>query len=125
MAMISTHTIGGKALLTRTSRSLGCAVPVRYAYDFCPVNEVGLMYKDDNPYKKENWYGYGAAVVAPGAGIVVAAVNDTPENDYKDKAVVYAPIPESEIQRSLGGNYVVIDHGNGEFGYFAHMRPGS
>jgi hypothetical protein len=98
---------------------------VRYAYDFCPVNESGLMYKDDNPYKKGNWYGYGAAVVAPGAGVVVAAVNDTPENDYKDKAVVYAPIPESELQRSLSGNYVVIDHGNGEFSYFAHMRPGS
>jgi murein DD-endopeptidase MepM/ murein hydrolase activator NlpD len=89
------------------------------------VNESGLMYKDDNPYKKGNWYGYGAAVVAPGAGVVVAAVNDTPENDYKDKAVVYAPIPESELQRSLSGNYVVIDHGNGEFSYFAHMRPGS
>jgi Peptidase family M23 len=99
--------------------------PVRYGYDFCPVDENGLMYKDDNPYKKENWYGYGVPVIAPGAGTVVAAVNDTPENDYKEKAVVYAPIPETDVQRLLGGNYVVIDHGNGEFSYFAHMRPGS
>lgn len=99
--------------------------PVRYGYDFCPVNTDGDMYKDENPYKKENWYGYGAAVIAPGAGKVVAVVNDTLENDYKGKSVVYAPISEEDIQRSLGGNYVILDHGNGEFSYFAHMRPGS
>jgi Peptidase family M23 len=99
--------------------------PVRYAYDFCPVNAAGEMYKNDDPYKKENWYAYGVTIVAPGSGIVVAAVNDTPENEYKGKAVVYAPIPGDDIYRSLGGNYVVIDHGNGEFSYFAHMKPGS
>jgi len=37
----------------------------------CPVNSEGQMYKDDNPYEKENWYAYGAAVAAPGAGVVV------------------------------------------------------
>ena len=99
--------------------------PTRYAYDFCPVNADGQMYKDDNPYKKTNWYAYGATIVAPGAGVVIAAVNDTPENDYKDKAVVYAPIPEDALDRILGGNYVIIDHGDGEFSYFAHMQPGS
>jgi murein DD-endopeptidase MepM/ murein hydrolase activator NlpD len=99
--------------------------PVRYAYDFCPVNDSGPAHTGDNPCKKENWYAYGAAIVAPGAGIVRAAINDTPENDYKDKRVIYTPIPDEEIQRSLGGNYVVIDHGNGEFSYFAPMRPGS
>jgi Peptidase family M23 len=99
--------------------------PVRYAYDFCLVNNSGLMYRDDNPYRKENWYAYGAAVLAPGAGTVVASINDTPENDYKGKSVLYAPIPDQELQRSLGGNYVVIDHGDGEFSYFAHMKPGS
>ena len=99
--------------------------PVRYAYDFCTVNSDGLMYKRDNPYNKGNLYGYGAVVIAPGAGIVLAAVNDTPENDYRGKAVVYAPIPGEPIDRELGGNYVVLDHGNGESSYFAHMRPGS
>jgi hypothetical protein len=56
--------------------------PVRYGYDFCRVDKEGKTYKDGNPYKKENWYGYGVPVIAPGSGTVVAAVNDTPENDY-------------------------------------------
>jgi hypothetical protein len=99
--------------------------PVRYGYDFCPVNADGLLYKDDNPYKKENWFAYGAAILAPGAGTVVAAAGDAPENEYKGKSVVYVDIPEDDLNRALSGNYVIIDHGNGEFSYFAHMRKGS
>lgn len=96
----------------------------RYSYDFCPVNEKGEMYKD-SPYKKENWYGYGAAIYATADGTISAAVNDVPENDFKGKKVSYAEIPETKLRELVGGNYVVIDHGNGEFSYYAHMQPGS
>ena len=98
--------------------------PVRYGYDFCPVNDLGEMYKD-SPYKKENWYGYGVPIYAPANGAVVAATNDVPENEFKGKELVYADIPENEIYKRLSGNYVVLDHGNGEFSFFAHMKPGS
>ncbi len=98
--------------------------PNRYAYDFCPVNEKGEMYKD-SPYKKENWYGYGQPIIAPASGTVVDAANDVPENDFKGKQVAYADIPENEFYKVLGGNYVVLDHGNGEVSYFAHMKTGS
>ncbi len=98
--------------------------PVRYAYDFCPVNNKGDMYKD-SPYKKENWYGYGVPIYATASGTVVGAANDVPENDFKGKEVAYADIPENEIYKLMGGNYVVLDHGNGEFSYFAHMKTGS
>src|SRR5262249_4906999 len=96
-----------------------------YAYDFCPVNADGEMDKNNDPYRKENWYGYGTPVLAPGDGVVVDAVNDVPENEYKDKTVVSAPGPGDDGKRELGGNYAVSDHGNGELSYFAHMRPGS
>ncbi len=98
--------------------------PIRYAYDFCPVNDKGEMYKG-SPYKKENWYGYGKPIFAPAGGTVVDSANDVPENAYKDKEVTYADIPESEIYKNMGGNYVVLNHGNGEFSYFAHMKTGS
>lgn len=98
--------------------------PVRYAYDFCPVNDKGDMYKG-SPYRKENWYGYGMPIYATAAGTVVGAANDAPENDFRGKEVAYADIPESEIYKIMGGNYVVIDHGDGEFSYFGHMKTGS
>ena len=98
--------------------------PVRYAYDFCPVNENGDMYKD-SPWKKENWYGYGQPISATGDGTVVGVANDVPENYFKGKEVVYAHPPGNDIYKASYGNFVVIDHGHGEFSFFAHMKTGS
>lgn len=98
--------------------------PVRYAYDFCPVNENGDMYKDSS-WKKENWYGYGQPIYATGDGTVVSSANDVPENDFRGKEVVYAHPPGNDIYKAAYGNFVVIDHGYGEFSFFAHMKTGS
>jgi hypothetical protein len=96
----------------------------RYAYDLCPVNPNGEMYKD-NPYEKKNWYGYGLPVYATGDGRVVAASNDVPDNRYEGKKVVYPDLPETEKYKRSNGNFVVIDHGNGEYSHFDHMKPES
>ena len=98
--------------------------PDRYAYDFCPVNAAGEMY-NETPYKKENWYGYGSPVYATGDGRVAMVSNDVPDNHYEEKKVVYADLPETDKYRRFSGNSVVIDHGNAEYSYFAHMKPGS
>jgi len=82
------------------------------------------MYKE-TPYEKKNWYGYGVAVYATGDGRVVAAVNDVPENHYEDRKVAYPDVRQSDKYRRSNGNFVVIDHGNGEFSHFDHMKPGS
>jgi hypothetical protein len=97
---------------------------VRYAYDFCPANEKGDMYKD-SPWKKENWYGYGQPLYAPAGGIVVNSANDVPENDFKGKEVVYAHPPGNDAYKAAYGNFVVIDHGDGEVSFLAHMKTGS
>jgi murein DD-endopeptidase MepM/ murein hydrolase activator NlpD len=96
----------------------------RYAYDLCPVNAAGEMYKD-TPYEKKNWYGYGLPIYAAGSGRVVTAVNDVPENSYKGKEVTYPDVPATEIYKRFSGNFVVIDHGNGEYSHFDHMKLGS
>jgi len=98
--------------------------PVRYAYDFCPVNENGAMYKD-SPWKKENWYGYSQPIYATDDGTVVGVANDVPENYFKGREVVYAHPPGNDIYKASYGNFVVIDHGYGEFSFFAHMKTGS
>ena len=39
--------------------------------------------------------------------------------------MVYAHPPGNDIYKASYGNFVVIDHGHGEFSFFAHMKTGS
>jgi hypothetical protein len=91
---------------------------MRYGYDLVPVDDAGAMYHDrfeDN----RAWLGFGRPILAVADGTVVAAVDDRPDNRHFD---------ESRLARDhsvLFGNYVVIDHGHGEFGVYAHAQQGS
>jgi hypothetical protein len=93
---------------------------LRYAYDFMPLGADDATYAG-SPYKKENWYGYGSPVYAPGDGVVVAAENAVPENQYNGTEEVYG----FSSLAQLSGNFVTIDHGNGEFSTLLHMKTGS
>lgn len=57
---------------------------------------------------------YNQPIVADAPGIVVVAVDGVPEN-----------VPGTLNMYDQHGNYVVIDHKNGEFSLMAHMIPGS
>lgn len=60
------------------------------------------------------FYAYGRPVLADAPGVVVTAVDGLPEN------------PVGKANRyDMHGNFVVIDHGNGEFSLFAHFVTGS
>ena len=94
----------------------------RYAYDFSVVDSSGRMYRGDGA-RNEDWYSWNVPVLAPGAGTVVAAESGEPDweigrTSLPDTIVLQRPI-------ALFGNYVVIDHGNGEFSLLAHLRKGS
>jgi hypothetical protein len=91
---------------------------MRYAYDFCPVDDEGRMVIGD-PEKNESWLGFGDHVLAAGAGTVVAAEDGMADDRRFDEAM----IPTRPMV--LFGNHVVIDHGNGEFSLFAHLQRGS
>jgi murein DD-endopeptidase MepM/ murein hydrolase activator NlpD len=86
------------------------------------MDERGRLYHGD-PADKQNWYTYGAVIYAPGSGRVVAAANDVPDNEFDGPRINSPQIP-SNADPNLG-NYVLIDHGNGEFSVFPHMMPGS
>jgi murein DD-endopeptidase MepM/ murein hydrolase activator NlpD len=62
-------------------------------------------------------------IYAPGSGKVVAATNNVPDNEFDGTRINLAKIP-SNADPTLG-NYVLIDHGNGEFSVFPHMMPAS
>jgi murein DD-endopeptidase MepM/ murein hydrolase activator NlpD len=57
---------------------------------------------------------YGEPIVADAPGVVAIAVDGIPDN-----------APGAVNGYDLHGNYVVIDHGNGEYSLFAHLVPGS
>lgn len=91
---------------------------MRYSYDFIPVDSAGEMSHGDGAVNG-SWLGFGMPVLAPGAGRVVAAV-DTAKDD---RQVVMPAVMRDAI--NMYGNYLVIDHGNGEFSMLGHIRQGS
>ncbi len=98
--------------------------PVRYAYDFSVVNDEGELYahRADRP---EDWFGYGAAVYAPGTGKVVSVRNDVPDNAIIEGRLVPPEGGPRDQKSRLLGNHVVIDHGSGEYSLLAHLKAGS
>jgi len=85
----------------------------RYAYDLI-IEHDGFSYKGD-PTKNESYYAFGQPVVAPRDGTVVRV-----ENNVADNYPVGVP-----NEKDMAGNYVVIDHGNGEYSMLAHFKKGS
>jgi murein DD-endopeptidase MepM/ murein hydrolase activator NlpD len=84
----------------------------RYAFDFIIVKD-GQSYSGDKTLN-ESYYAYGQEVIAPADGTVVKVENEVEEN-----------VPGSMNPFRATGNYVVIDHGNGEYSLLAHFQKGS
>ncbi len=84
----------------------------RFAYDLLVVKGESTHSGDGT--RNSDYYCYGRPILAPGAGTVVAVRNDVAEN-----------VPGTMNDKEVVGNHVVIDHGNGEFSFLAHLQPGS
>lgn len=97
-----------------------------FASDFIYLDMQGREYHDD-PRKLDNWYGYGKPIYAPGAGVVLATANDIPENWFEDARATkigHPKLPAGKDPKDIG-NFVLIDHQNGEYSLLVHMKPGS
>ena len=91
---------------------------MRYSYDLVPVDERGEMSSGD-PGKNESWPGFGRELRAAGAGVVAAVMDERPDDRKFDPSTLAGD------RMKVWGNYVVIDHGNGEFSLYGHIRQGS
>jgi hypothetical protein len=112
------------------------AVPKEFALDIVRLSGEGLSHKGDGT-RFEDYYDYGADVLAAADGRVVGMANDQQE----DPTVMQHPNESQEayfarLQRNQGalmakgptaiaGNYVKIDHGKNEYSFYAHLQPGS
>jgi hypothetical protein len=98
--------------------------PSRYALDLVSVDADGRAFRGDGR-RNEDWLSWGRPVRAAGAGTVVATYNDQPDNTVIGSENLWRPRPWTEDPMTDAGNFVLIDHGNGEFSLTSHLRAGS
>jgi len=83
-----------------------------FAYDFLQIGPNGKSYQRDGK-SNADYYAYSKKVLAAKDGTVVSVRGDMAENTPGETTNIEAP----------GGNVVIIDHGNNQFGYYAHLKP--
>lgn len=84
----------------------------RFALDFVVVKD-GRTHAGD-PSVLGNYYCWDKLILAPADGTVVVAVDGLPDQ----------PIGSMD-PGNPAGNHVVLDFGNGEYGFLAHLKQGS
>lgn len=112
------------------------ALPEEFAFDIVRLGDGTSSHRGAGT-AFEDFYAYGADVLAAADGKVVAAVADLAEDPatlrqpgetaeaYGERAGAYQMQLITTDPDSIGGNYVAIDHGNGEFSVYAHLKAGS
>lgn len=93
-------------------------IPERYATDWSRLQNGELS--KGNPAKNISYFSYGAEVLAVADGTVVAALDSLPEN--RPDAQSY-PVPMTLA--NMGGNNVILDIGQHQFAFYAHLQPNS
>jgi len=83
-----------------------------FAYDFVQIGPNGKSYQRDGR-NNIDYFAYGKKVLAVKDGTVVNVRADMAENVPGETTNVETP----------SGNVVIIDHGNNQFGYYAHLKP--
>lgn len=96
--------------------------PTRYGYDLMLVNDSGKSYRSDGK-TNEDWFGLGTPILAPAGGIVKEVRNTVDDNILGQKMFDFRLVFEDI--RAFYGNYVIIDHQNGEFSLLLHLQRGS
>jgi murein DD-endopeptidase MepM/ murein hydrolase activator NlpD len=112
------------------------AIPQEFALDIVKLGENGLTHKGDGT-RFDDYYAYGANVLAVADGRVIRAANDQPEDlsamqrPNETQEAYFARLQKEQGERrakgptALTGNYVMIDHGKNEYSLYAHLQPGS
>lgn len=101
---------GGRAHLSR-----------RFAIDWKQI-EQGAMYSGD-ARDVRSYFSYGEKVYAVADASVVSAQDGLPDNVPRTAAGFNTAVPLT--MENVTGNAIVLDLGDGQFAYYAHLKPGS
>lgn len=104
------YVLWGGRTITENYHALDSAQ--RFALDFWVV-KAGSTHGAEG-LANEDYHAFGLPILAPGDGVVIAAVDGIPDN-----------IPGVRNTQQPLGNYVIIDHQNGEYSFLAHLKEGS
>jgi hypothetical protein len=91
-------------------------IPERYATDWARVQD-GEILKGDST-KNSSYFSYGSEVLAVADGTVVSVLDGLAEN--RPDAQTY-PVPMT--LENVGGNNIILDIGQGQFAFYAHLQP--
>ena len=112
------------------------AIPEEFALDIAKLGGDGLSHKGDGT-RFEDYYAYGADILAAAGGRVVGVANDQSEDPAtmqrpdESQQAYFARLQKDQAGRlakgmtAVTGNYVMIDHGKNEYSLYAHLQPGS
>ncbi len=112
------------------------AVPEEFALDIAKLGEKGLTHKGEGTHF-DDYYAYGADVLAAADGRVISVASDQPEDPSamqrpnETQEAYFARLQKEQGERlakglmAVSGNYVMIDHGKNEYSLYAHLQPGS
>jgi murein DD-endopeptidase MepM/ murein hydrolase activator NlpD len=112
------------------------AVPEEFALDIAKIGESGLSHKGDGT-RFDDYYAYGADVLAAADGRVTSVANDQQEDPSamqrpdETQEAYFSRLQKEQGERlakgltAIAGNYVMIDHGKNEYSLYAHLQPGS
>ena len=112
------------------------AVPEEFALDILAIGADGRTYRGSGA-RNADFHAYGADVVAAADGRVASAIRGGSENPPmlrragESMEAYYGRIGKQQAknvaggEKGISGDAVVIDHGNGEYSVYAHLKPGS
>ena len=95
------------------------AIAQRFAIDYVKMDENGRRFTGDS-LKNESYYAEGVDALAVADGIVTSVKDGIPEN-IPGPASRAVPI----TLETVGGNFVILDIGQGRYAFYAHLKPGS
>lgn len=101
---------GGRAHISR-----------RFAIDWKQI-EQDAMYSGDASDVR-SYHSYGEKVFAVADATVVSAKDGLPDNIPRTAAGFNTAVPIT--MENVAGNAIVLDLGDGQFAYYAHLKPGS